>query len=125
LSGTIRACRLTTGSAELLFALCWASVISLFQPLFGGNTMKKMMTLAGAVLATSLLAACGEKKAEEAPAAEAPAAEATTEAAPPADAMAPAAEAAPAADAMAPAAEAPPAEGGDDRGGNDVSRGAK
>ena len=82
--------------------------------------MKKMMTLAGAVLATSLLAACGEKKAEEAPAAEA-----TTEAAPPADAMAPAAEAAPAADAMAPAAEAPPAEGGDDRGGNDVSRGAK
>ncbi|WP_310475166.1 hypothetical protein [Sandarakinorhabdus sp.] len=89
--------------------------------------MKKMMTLAGVVLATSLIAACGEKKAEEAPAAEAPAAEATTEAAPAADAMAPAADAAaPAADAMSPAAEAAPAEEPvDDRGGNDTSRGAK
>lgn len=70
--------------------------------------MTKTMMLASAVLASTMLAACGEKKAEDTPAA-------TTEA--PADMGS---------DAMAPAAEAttPPADedGEGDERGNDVNK---
>ena len=76
--------------------------------------MNKLLMLAGIVLASSVVAACGEKKADEAAPVEAPAAEAAA----PADAMA-----APADEAADPAV--PAEENGDDRGGNDTTRGVR